>query len=93
MSELQRVSMIARTAIALMITTSAALAGPAAAPAGDRDALRQYCTGDYLSYCGEFAPDSTEVRACFKQNKAKLSPGCQAAITSYNKAQKRADLR
>ncbi|CAO4146348.1 hypothetical protein LNAOJCKE_0886 [Methylorubrum aminovorans] len=91
MSESVESSMIVRTAIALMITTSAALAGPAA-PA-DREALRQYCTGDYLSYCGEFAPDSAEVRACFKQNKAKLSPNCQAAITSYNKAQKRADLR
>ncbi|MDV2984782.1 UNVERIFIED_CONTAM: hypothetical protein Q9R58_10730 [Methylobacteriaceae bacterium AG10] len=83
--------MFARTAIALMITTSAAFAGPA--PSADREALRQHCTGDYLSYCGEFAPDSAEVRACFKQNKTKLSPNCQAAITSYNKAQKRADLR
>ncbi len=85
--------MIARTALALILTTGAAFAGPSAAPAADRDALRQHCTGDYLSYCGEFAPDSAEVRACFKQNKAKLSPGCQAAITSYSKAQKRADLR
>ncbi|CAO4164976.1 hypothetical protein [Methylorubrum zatmanii] len=81
--------MIARTAIALMIATSAAQAAPVA----DRDALRQHCTGDYLSYCGEFAPDSAEVRACFKQNKAKLSPNCQAAITSYSKAQKRAEIR
>ncbi len=92
MSELVESPMIVRTALALMITTSAALAGPAA-PVADRDALRQHCTGDYLSYCGEFAPDSAEVRACFKQNKAKLSPNCQAAITSYNKAQRRADLR
>ena len=92
MSKSVESSMIVRTAIALMITTSAALAGPAAAPA-DREALRQYCTGDYLSYCGEFAPDSAEVRACFKQNKSRLSPDCQAAITSYNKSQKRAEIR
>lgn len=84
--------MIGRTALALLLTTGAALAAPAAQPA-DRDALRQHCTGDYLSFCGEFAPDSAEVRACFKQNKAKLSPGCQAAITSYTRSQKRAELR
>ena len=84
--------MIARTAIALMLTTGAALAAPAGAPAGDRSALRQHCTGDYLSYCGDFAPDSAEVRACFKQNKSRLSPDCQAAITSYNKSQKRAEI-
>ncbi|WP_342149794.1 hypothetical protein [Methylorubrum sp. SB2] len=83
--------MIGRTLLALALTSGAALAAPSQ-PA-DRDALRQHCTGDYLSFCGDLAPDSAEVRACFKTNKAKLSPGCQAAITSYTKAQKRADLR
>ena len=84
--------MIGRTLFALLLTSGAALSAPAGQPA-DRDALRQHCTGDYLSFCGDLAPDSAEVRACFKTNKAKLSPGCQAAITSYTKAQKRADLR
>lgn len=85
--------MMGRIAFALLLTSSAALAAPAAAPAADREALRKHCTGDYLSYCGDLAPDSAELRACFKTNKAKLSPNCQAAITSYTKAQKRADLR
>lgn len=84
--------MIGRTFFALVLTSGAALAAPANQPA-DRDALRQHCTGDYLSFCGDLAPDGPEVRACFKTNKAKLSPGCQAAITSYTKAQKRAELR
>ena len=84
------------TPLVLALTGAAALlAAPAQAQQSKRgnETLKKYCTGDYLSYCGEFAPDSAEVRACFKQNKAKLSPNCQAAITSYNKAQKRADLR
>ncbi len=84
--------MIGRPLFALLLTSGAAFAAPAGQPA-DRDALRQHCTGDYLSFCGDLAPDSAEVRACFKTNKSKLSPGCQAAITSYTKAQKRADLR
>ena len=85
--------MIGRTLFAFLLTSGAAFAAPAPSQPADRDALRQHCTGDYLSFCGDLAPDSAEVRACFKTNKAKLSPGCQAAITSYTKAQKRADLR
>ncbi len=85
--------MIVRTLFALLATTSVAFAAPAPAPTANRDTLRQYCTGDYLTYCGNLAPDSPETRACFKVNKAKLSPNCQAAISSYMKGQKRADAR
>ncbi len=77
--------MLVRTTIALVLTTSAALA----APETNREALRQYCTGDYLSFCSDYAADSPEVKACFKQNKARLTPDCRAAIASYTKAQKR----
>lgn len=83
--------MILRVTFALIATTAAALAAPPAAQTASRETLRQYCTGDYLTYCGDNAPDSPEVRACFKLNKAKLSPNCQAAITSYMKGQKRAE--
>ncbi|HEV7439920.1 MAG TPA: hypothetical protein VGN94_09910 [Methylobacterium sp.] len=81
--------MLVRTALALLVTTAGALAAPSTGTAPDRSALKQYCTGDYLTYCGDLAPDSPEVHACFKQNKAKLSPNCQSAITSYTKAQKK----
>lgn len=76
-----------RTVFAVLLSTSAAIAAPNATP--DRAALKQNCTGDYLSLCSAFAPDSPEVHACFKQNRASLSPNCQAAIGSYVKAQKR----
>ncbi|GJD51801.1 hypothetical protein OPKNFCMD_4560 [Methylobacterium crusticola] len=78
-----------RVAAALALTSTAALAAPAPGPTPDRAALKQYCTGDYLTYCGNLPPDSPEVHACFRQNKAKLSPNCQAAIASYVKAQRR----
>ena len=77
--------MLVRTTVALLLTTSAVLAAPAA----NRETLKQYCTGDYLNYCSDYAPDSAEVNACFKQNKARLTPNCQAAIASYVKTQKR----
>ena len=81
--------MLYRIAVALSLQTSLVLAAPGPAQTADRATLRQYCTGDYLTYCGDFSPDGPEVQACFKQNKTKLSPNCQAAITSYSKGQKR----
>ncbi|AWN47366.1 hypothetical protein DK419_14440 [Methylobacterium terrae] len=78
--------MLLRSTLVLALTTGAALAEPVAV---DRAVLKQYCTGDYLTYCGNLAPDGPEVQACFRQNKAKLSPNCQAAITSYVKAQRK----
>ncbi|MFH6780994.1 MULTISPECIES: hypothetical protein [Methylobacterium] len=77
--------MLLRSTLILVLTTGAALAQPMV----DRAVLKQYCTGDYLTYCGNLSPDGPEVQACFRQNKAKLSPDCQAAITSYVKAQRR----
>ncbi|MGU3537947.1 hypothetical protein [Methylobacterium sp. A54F] len=81
--------MLIRIAIALVATTLGAQAASNATPTADRAALKQYCTGDYLTYCGDLAPDSPEVHACFKENRAKLTPNCQSAIGSYMKAQKK----
>ncbi|TGD96007.1 hypothetical protein [Methylobacterium nonmethylotrophicum] len=78
--------MLRSSLLLLALTTGAALAEPVLA---DRAVLKQYCTGDYLTYCGNLAPDGPEVQACFRQNRAKLSPNCQAAITSYVKAQRK----
>ena len=84
--------MFVRITVALLATATAAVAAPAA-PAPNREALRQFCTGDYLTYCGDLSPDGPEVQACFKRNKASLSPNCRAAIASYAKGQRRADAR
>lgn len=50
--------------------------------------LKQYCTGDYLTYCGNLAPDDPATDACFKTNWAKLSENCRRAINAYAPAQK-----
>ena len=77
--------MFVRVAFALTLTATAAIAAPAVDQTADRAALKQHCTGDYLTYCGDFAPDTPELSACFKQNKAKLSTNCQGAIATYVK--------
>ncbi|AWN52604.1 hypothetical protein [Methylobacterium sp. 17Sr1-1] len=83
--------MLLRSTLILVLTTGAALAQPALAQSAmvDRAVLKQYCTGDYLTYCGNLSPDGPEVQACFRHNKSKLSPDCQAAISSYMKAQRK----
>ena len=81
--------MFVRVVLALALTATAATAAPAPEATADRAALRQHCTGDYLTYCGDFAPDSPAVNACFKQNRAKLSTSCQAAIATYVKDRKK----
>ncbi|MEL6064675.1 MULTISPECIES: hypothetical protein [unclassified Methylobacterium] len=65
--------------------------GPVAARAEQspaREALKQYCTGDYMDYCSAYAPGGPEVEACFKANLKNLSPNCSAAITAYKKEQR-----
>ncbi|MDR7039302.1 MULTISPECIES: hypothetical protein [Methylobacterium] len=81
--------MLVRTVSALLLTTAAAVAAPGGATSADRSELKRSCTGDYFTYCGDLEPDSPEVQACFRQNKAKLSPNCQSAISAYTKGQKR----
>lgn len=66
------------SALALVISVTAAQAGPRAQP--DRAALRQHCGGDYAAYCGDVPPDGPEVRACFRRNMTSLSPACRADI-------------
>ena len=85
--------MLVRTTIALIASASAAVAAPAAAPTATRETLKQYCTGDYMTYCSNYAADTPELQACFKQNKPRLSPNCRAAIASYTKGQRRAETR
>lgn len=77
--------MFVRVAFALTLTANAVMSAPSMAQTADRAALKQHCTGDYLTYCGDFAPDTPELSACFKQNKAKLSTNCQGAIATYVK--------
>ncbi len=77
--------MLVRAFAVLALLTTAATAQPAAMSDADKATFKKHCTNDYLSYCGNLAPDSPEVSACFKANMSKLAPGCQAAIAAYSK--------
>ncbi|GLS42298.1 3',5'-cyclic-nucleotide phosphodiesterase [Methylobacterium brachythecii] len=62
-----------------------AVAGAAQAVETKRgnETLKKYCTGDYLSYCGNLAPEDPATDACFKTNWKKLSENCRRAIDAY----------
>ncbi|NEU14009.1 3',5'-cyclic-nucleotide phosphodiesterase [Methylobacterium sp. BTF04] len=80
------------TSFALVLVASASLAaGPAlsqAAPQTKRgnETLKKYCTGDYLTYCGNLSPDDPAMDKCFQANWKKLSENCRRAIDAYQAA-------
>ena len=46
--------------------------------------LKKYCTGDYLTYCGNLDPDDPATDKCFQTNWTKLSENCRRAIDAYS---------
>jgi len=76
--------------LALAVALSLASAGSAlAVDLGPfKSELKKQCTNDYLKFCGNLDPDGPEVAACFKQNRAQVNPGCNSAISNFQKAQK-----
>jgi hypothetical protein len=75
--------------IILAVTAACALTLPAAAQQSKRgnETLKKYCTGDYLTYCGNLAPDDPATDACFQKNWKKLSENCRRAIDAYEAEQ------
>ncbi|WP_457105865.1 3',5'-cyclic-nucleotide phosphodiesterase [Methylobacterium sp. P5_C11] len=71
--------------IALAVAAAFALTLPAVAQQTKRgnETLKKYCTGDYLTYCGNLAPDDPATDACFQKNWKKLSENCRRAIDAY----------
>ncbi len=69
----------------ILALTGLAIAGSAQAVESKRgnDVLKKYCTGDYLSYCGNLSPDDPATDACFKRNFSKISENCRRAINAY----------
>ncbi|QIJ78103.1 hypothetical protein GU700_00355 [Methylobacterium sp. NI91] len=80
--------MLHRMVVALAFVTAAC--GPGARvdslAEADRAALKQRCSGDYATFCGDLPPDGPEVQACFRKNMADLSPACRAEIGRHEKA-------
>lgn len=72
-------------AAALLVgTAGAALADPAPVKKGN-ETIKKYCTGDYLTYCGNLAPEDPALEVCFEKNWAKLNENCRRAIDAYEK--------
>ncbi len=65
-----------------MLEPSDLAAPPPQAQRGN-DELKKYCTGDYLTYCGEYNPDDPRLDQCFKTNWKKISENCRRAIDAF----------
>ncbi|WP_375463202.1 3',5'-cyclic-nucleotide phosphodiesterase [uncultured Methylobacterium sp.] len=73
-----------------LVLAAASLAVPAlAAPETRRgnETIKKYCTGDYLNYCGNLAPEDAKLDACFEKNWKSLSENCRRAIDAYQASQ------
>ncbi|MBE7244708.1 MAG: 3',5'-cyclic-nucleotide phosphodiesterase [Actinomycetospora chiangmaiensis] len=79
-----RIKSIVPAAIAVL-----ALTLPATAQQSKRgnETLKKYCTGDYLSYCGNLSPDDPATDACMQRNWKQLSENCRRAIDAYEAQQ------
>ncbi|MER2268471.1 3',5'-cyclic-nucleotide phosphodiesterase [Methylobacterium oxalidis] len=80
------------TSLALALGFASALAAPALADPAPQtkrgnETLKKYCTGDYLTYCGNLAPEDPATDACFETNWKKLSENCRRAIDAYQRSQ------
>jgi cytochrome c556 len=78
------------TSLALALVATASLAGAATAQPAPQtkrgnETLKKYCTGDYLTYCGNLSPDDPAMDKCFQTNWTKLSENCRRAIDAYEK--------
>ena len=80
--------MLARVLVAVALISAATTMASARKAVPERAALQRYCSGDLVTFCDGMPPDGQEVKACFKQHMSELSPGCQEAISRYERAQK-----
>ncbi|MGY2052734.1 3',5'-cyclic-nucleotide phosphodiesterase [Methylobacterium sp. JK268] len=80
------------TSFALLFAGASLIAGPAMAQRDD-PTLKKYCTGDYLTYCGNLPPESPEVDRCFEKNMKKISANCKRAIDAYEEAHKQSSSK
>ena len=68
------------TSLMLSIVASSALGQqPTSA---QQDAIRQSCRSDFMANCSGVQPGGSAALGCLKQNAAKLSPGCQQALSA-----------
>lgn len=82
---LKLTSLVLAAGIAATVAGTAAVAEQAPQTKRGNETLKKYCTGDYLQYCGNLAPEDPATDACFQKNWTKLSENCRRAIDAYEK--------
>lgn len=82
---LKTISLALALASAVSLVAGPLLAQPAPQTKRGNETLKKYCTGDYLTYCGNLSPDDPAMDKCFQTNWTKLSENCRRAIDAYEK--------
>jgi hypothetical protein len=52
--------------------------------AEQQSALRNNCRSDFMSHCSGVTPGGAQALQCLQRNVAKLSPGCQSAVSALS---------
>jgi hypothetical protein len=73
----QFASQITGRIAALILLGSSFMVGTSVANA---DRVRDACTSDYLRFCSQYKPESSQTRACMRANGRSLSSGCINAL-------------
>jgi hypothetical protein len=71
---------IAAITLPLLLAASPAFAQPTAE---QQSAIRNSCRSDFMSNCSGVTPGGAEALQCLQRNVAKLSPGCQGAVSAF----------
>ena len=69
----------------LSVAAILATAAPALAQApsqAQRDAIKSQCRSDYMAHCSSVPPGGEASLQCLEKNKAKLSAGCEKAVSA-----------
>jgi hypothetical protein len=66
-------------AFCMSILTTVALSQPTPE---QRSAIRSACGEDFMANCSGVQPGGADALACLERNAAKLSPGCQSALST-----------
>ena len=70
-------------AFAILSSGAAEAQQPSAA---QRNAIKQNCRSDYMSYCSSVPPGGKASLQCLQKNSASLSPACQQAVAAVSGA-------
>jgi hypothetical protein len=69
---------------AALLAAALSVAGMFAATAGTADAyserVRRACKGDYHRLCGQYKPESAQLRSCMEANAFSISGPCISAL-------------